>query len=975
MKLIVDVSSVVKRCLFVGEDKENGRKVLHEGKPVQVNSAIYGYDNAINSTVACFKTLNVSPSDTLLVYETGATKARRQAIYPSYKLKKTETAPEIHAEVVEAIKMYLTALRAAGATAMTQPNVEADDAIAYLATMTPGRKVIFSEDGDLAQLIDANTWMYRQGSVLNSNPYGPFAIRHIRLYKALVGDPSDGYKGAVGFGEKAWLDLLAGFDESDLDALEAMIQKGLLHELAEDVAGFKPFGKIVEGAGHVYQSYALAGLRPEWANTAAAPLHILPIEDLPVEDYRLRTYTLDEAAIAQRDAVERTLAADIASQLEGAKRARVVFDVEIIGTGRPVFLVCTMNVDTGEKRAYWWHRSGDMEKLLAELRRNDLTWVSFNGINFDAPLISAAVAGHDPKVLKYMTKLIIPDDGGKGLPPWQLEEKVAFTNLQFDHIDLVEPAPGVRISLKTYAGRMGYPTMVDMPFHHDKDLTEAECQIVEDYCFNDIGVTIELLNRLQTEIELREQMSRQYGIDVRSKSDAQVAEAVLRQALGIRGRVERQVPKTVRYTAPAFIQTDSPVIRGVLDQLQSAEFAINRANGQVIAPDFLADPVKLGYGTYQMGVGGLHSTHDVQLHVKAGNGRQLSDFDVASYYPNIMLKAGLIPDLDGHGEQFITEYQKIYDRRIAAKRAGDKKVANSLKITLNGTFGKLGSVYSAFYAPELMLAVTLTGQLNLMCLIHDLEKLSDVRVISANTDGLMVDFPDAQRDAVLAVVAANAERTGFEYEETPYSQVALKDVNNYIAVTLDGKAKRKGLYAETSLMKNPTMVVCSNMAVDFLVRGTHPQQALRTYKDMRDFVAIRAVKGGGVQPDRVALVDDWVLVQDNGDKTNLWMRQAWLDEGLDLDKAQMRKSRPKPVEVYEGGTPFGRVARWYMTTAQIPPTTYVGSGNKVPKTEGAKVCMTLPDAIPADLDKGWYIRETLSILENLGVTVDEEETV
>ena len=31
-----------------------------------------------------------------------------------------------------------------------------------------------------------------------------------------------------------------------------------------------------------------------------------------------------------------------------------------------------------------------------------------------------------------------------------------------------------------------------------------------------------------------------------------------------------------------------------------------------------------------------------------------------------------------------------------------------------------------------------------------------------------------------------------------------------------------------------------------------------------------------------------------------------------------------------------------MTTERLPPITYVEIGNKVPKTEGAKLCMTLP---------------------------------
>ena len=81
----------------------------------------------------------------------------------------------------------------------------------------------------------------------------------------------------------------------------------------------------------------------------------------------------------------------------------------------------------------------------------------------------------------------------------------------------------------------------------------------------------------------------------------------------------------------------------------------------------------------------------------------------------------------------------------------------------------------------------------------------------------------------------------------------------------------------------------------------------------------------------------------------------------------IRKSRPKPVIEYRGGVPFGRIARWYMTTENIPPITYVGSGNKVPKTDGAKLCMTLPDELPTDLDIDWYVNEAMSILADIGV--------
>jgi hypothetical protein len=290
-------------------------------------------------------------------------------------------------------------------------------------------------------------------------------------------------------------------------------------------------------------------------------------------------------------------------------------------------------------------------------------------------------------------------------------------------------------------------------------------------------------------------------------------------------------------------------------------------------------------------------------------------------------------------------------------------VANSLKITLNGTFGKLGSSYCSFYSPDLMLAVTITGQLNLLCLIDELERIKGVEVLSANTDGIMVGYPPTMRDKLLKVFDQNSKRTSFVYEETPYRKVAMKDVNNYIAITTDGKVKAKGLYAEAGLMKNPTMPVCSHAAVQYLLTGKKPELTIRQHKKFADFTAIRNVKGGGVQHQKWTLVDDWVLVEDHGNATNIWLSPI-------TGKKEKRKSKPNAYHHGIGGNPFGRVARWYMTTQDLPPITYVSNGNLVPKTEGAKLCMILPAAIPADLNRDWYVRETYEILNHIGAIND-----
>jgi hypothetical protein len=641
-------------------------------------------------------------------------------------------------------------------------------------------------------------------------------------------------------------------------------------------------------------------------------------------------------------------------------KQHIVFDVEAIGKNKPIFLVCTKIVETGETEAFWMHKRGHMKSLHKRLLNPNYTWVSFNGINFDAPLLCAAVQGADALWLKETASQIIEQE----MRAWQTYNDFGIEFIDFDHIDLIETAPGVMISLKTYAGRLGYRTMVDMPFPHNVDLKPSQYQECENYCINDLGVTEALFNELKQSLNLRVELGKQHGIDLRSRSDAQAAELILKQELGI-GKVQKHIPQLVGYQAPDIIRTKSPALLDLINRFEQTHFKINPKNGSPEPAAWMEEPFVLGKGVYQIGMGGLHSTHDVQFYKRASEELLISDFDVASYYPNIMMKCNLIPRLPGNlGQRFLDVYADIYHQRIAAKAAGNKAVADSLKIVLNGTFGKLGSIYSVFYSPDVMLAVTITGQLNLLCLIDRLERIPGVEVYSANTDGITVGYTPAARDKVLKVFSQNIKYTGFEYEETPYSCIAMKDVNNYIAITTSGKAKRKGLYASNDpkknslfLMKNPAMEVCANMAVDYLTKGSFN---IKDYTDMKDFVAIRNVKGGGIQHTHTVMVDDWL------GKPRAWYRPQWEDGHV-----EKRVSRPKPVEVGMGGTPFGRVARWYMSTKEQPPISYVGSGNKVPKTDGAQLCMTLPDKLPDDLDYDWYIKETISMLQDMGVNYEE----
>ena len=181
-------------------------------------------------------------------------------------------------------------------------------------------------------------------------------------------------------------------------------------------------------------------------------------------------------------------------------KQHVIFDTEIIGSENPVFLTCTKIVETGETRSFWHHKRGHTARLEKMVARIYLTWVGFNSENFDRPLIAAAVMGHDETNLSQIAHAIINDD----LRSWMTYRQFQLDFLEYDHIDLMEVAPGVMISLKTYAGRMNYPSMIDLPFQHDQDLTPAQQARGDDVVFK---VDLELPFRGEDQLEEVQQVA------------------------------------------------------------------------------------------------------------------------------------------------------------------------------------------------------------------------------------------------------------------------------------------------------------------------------------------------------------------------------------------------------------------------------------------------------------------------------------
>lgn len=624
-------------------------------------------------------------------------------------------------------------------------------------------------------------------------------------------------------------------------------------------------------------------------------------------------------------------------ELTAAQQARepLVFDCEVYGN---YFLAAFRSIVSG-KVAFFEMREGqplDIPRLRWVLE--NFLVITFNGNFFDLPVAALALAGLTCAQIKAAANQIIAEQ----VKPWMVLRSFKVKQLKLDHVDLIEVAP-LQASLKIYGGRIHVPRMQELPFRHETILSEDQVTIVRWYCIgSDLTATAFLFMELKPQIELRAEMSARYGVDLRSKSDAQIAEAVLNaeiKRLTYSDPKRPEIPEgsSFKYQVPSYINFESPVLQHALATVAAADFIIGE-HGAPELPKEIGDlKIELDGAVYQMGIGGLHSCEN-KVAFYADENHRLVDRDVASYYPAIILNQGLYPK---HlGPDFLAVYRTLVNRRLEAKKAKNKIEADTLKIVVNGSFGKLGSKWSTLYAPDLMVQVTMSGQLSLLMLIERLNLWgTGAKICSANTDGILFRYHKDIQPTVEAIVAQWEKETGFITEETEYRGIFARDVNNYIAVKFEGKAdgrfldeklgcKTKGTYCERGsagdsvLSKNPVNLICNDAVLAFFVNGTPIEETIRGCRDIRRFVTVRTVKGGAVKD----------------------------------------------------GEYLGKAIRYYYSAGMGGEIVYASNGNKVPNSDGARPCMELPTEFPFDVDFARYESEALEILRDIAYLPELVET-
>lgn len=478
-----------------------------------------------------------------------------------------------------------------------------------------------------------------------------------------------------------------------------------------------------------------------------------------------------------------------------------VIDIETIAN---VFTLTSINIDTNEINQFViWKNKNDLPSLLRFLE-NSRGHITFNGNNFDYPVIHDILINKN-KLLKWDGERVARYIYRKAQQTIEKEWPSIKTPL-IHQLDLFAihhfNNKAKLVSLKKLEMALGFKNVQDMPHHHSKDIkTEDQIKEILNYNLNDVQATKIFYEKTIDKIELRKGLYRKYNLPCLNYSDSKIGEELV---LKLYSDYTNQNPDSIKKRRtyrnnfkfkdciPNYVKFNTVEFNELFEYIKSIEVSEikDSFHYEFIYNDF----------AFFLGTGGIHGSCKEGIY-EANDEYIIIDSDVASLYPSIAVSNNYYPQ---HlGKEFCDVYGTILKERLSAKKSGDKTMADGYKLSLNSVYGKSNSEYSFLYDPLYTLKTTLTGQMSL-CMLSEMLFLAipKMKMLQINTDGITSMIPKKYESIYYEVSKKWEEITQLTLEHVEYSRMIIRDVSNYLAISVDGKIKRKGLFKLHSEMLN-----------------------------------------------------------------------------------------------------------------------------------------------------------------------------
>jgi hypothetical protein len=493
----------------------------------------------------------------------------------------------------------------------------------------------------------------------------------------------------------------------------------------------------------------------------------------------------------------------------------------------------------------------DLLAHLTMLQNCGVTMVGYNNLNFDYPIIHQLIVNphtFDEKRAYLLGQDIIksPGFGINGHSVKKSERIIPQVDLMkvhnFDNVTR-------RVSLKLLQFAMRSESVEDLPFAPDRELTSEEIDLLIRYGIHDVTETEKFLHKSKSAIALRQELVNTgtlYG-DVLNYSEVKIGTEYLIKSIG-RNKCfgpDKKPRQSIRSSVP-FKDIILPKINFRTPEFEAVHEWFKK---QTVYPKSEDAPkpaleTALANLPFHFGLGGVHASVENKKY-ESSETHVIKDIDVSGMYVAVAIANGFSPE---HlGEDFTKSYRQLQRDRSQYPKGSMMNLV--LKLAGNGVYGNSNNEYSCFYDPKYTFTVTVNGQLQLIQLAESVSLIPGLEIIQANTDGITVYMPRAVEPFFNFWCRDWEQQTGLKLEEVDYQAMWISDVNNYLAITTDGKVKRKGKYwypeSEKDYEGTGSGSVWhkdfSNMAVQKVIEpvlshGCRPEDALRCLSNPFDFM-------------------------------------------------------------------------------------------------------------------------------------------
>jgi hypothetical protein len=521
------------------------------------------------------------------------------------------------------------------------------------------------------------------------------------------------------------------------------------------------------------------------------------------------------------------------------------------------FIACFEDTKSEDQELFTIHESkNDILELVTFLEKNIAfkEWhVSFNGLSFDSQ-ITEHILRNKEQLLEQDGDTIAKFLYGKAQDIINRQNNNEFSefspkDLHIRQLDVFKlnhwDNPAKRSSLKWIQYTMDWHNIIDMPIHHTETIIADQIPEIIKYCWNDVKSTKQIMMLSKSNIDLRRKLTEEYGIDLYSASEPRISKELflhfLSKRTGIK-KYELRQGRTIRTKIVVkdiilpYIEFKTATFQNLLKKFKEVEIYPGETKG-----GFKYSVRYKGLQT-DYGLGGIHGARSSKVYIPE-EGMIIMTSDVTSFYPNLAIRNKWAP---AHlpQKEFYDLYEWFFEERKKIPKKDPKNYV--YKIILNSTYGLSNDKNSFLYDPEFTMKITINGQLSLSMLYEMIcEEIPGAIPLMQNTDGLETVIPKDQVDKYMEICARWEELTSLQLEHDKYSKIILGDVNNYIAITEDGKAKCKGRFdfENLALHKNKSFSIIPKAIFNYFVNGIEPKEYLKTQKNIFDYCGGVKIKG------------------------------------------------------------------------------------------------------------------------------------